>query len=74
MQVSAEKNRITPNFNAPEMAEEMAALAYLQKPENLAQLEMAYGAANKQETEELKQKIAQLEKENQKINGDAQKL
>lgn len=60
MQLTVEKNRVTPNFNAPEMAEEMAALAYFQKPENLAQLEKAYDAATQLEFTELKEKISKL--------------
>lgn len=66
MQINIEKNRITPNFNAPEMAEDLAALAFLQKPENISQLEKAYELAHKQEFDNLKDKLTQLEKESQK--------
>ena len=59
--MSAEENRVTPNFNAPEYAQDVAALnAFLQKSDSFEKGEVR----NNEEINGLKQKIIDFEKEN----------
>jgi predicted RNase H-like nuclease (RuvC/YqgF family) len=68
LQHIVDKNRLTPNFNSPEFAQDVATLnAYLERPEHFAQLEKAFEGVPLQDYQDLQKKYSGLEKDNSRL-------